>query len=252
MAIKLSDIDFSTTTSLAIPQGNVIKITKNGNVVVWEKPTTDTGIEVGSLSVGTIVKLNVNGAPRNFIIVHQGNPDSSVYDSSCDGTWMLMEDIYEKRALDSAYNTYPNSATHTYLNNTFINLFDSDIQNAIKQVKLPYAQKSTTVVTGSDGAPAKVFLLSYIEMGFPNSSSVTSEGAVLDHFKSVPHAKRIAYFDGAATPWWIRSLYRGVMGGNIHISASGLYENCSYTNIFGIRPAMILDSSFGIPLESFN
>lgn len=35
MATKLSDIDFSTTTALAIPEGNVIKITKNGDIV-WQ------------------------------------------------------------------------------------------------------------------------------------------------------------------------------------------------------------------------
>ena len=39
-------------------------------------------------AVGSTVKLTVNGKAREFIVVHQGKP-SSVYDESCNGTWLL-------------------------------------------------------------------------------------------------------------------------------------------------------------------
>ena len=39
-----------------------------------------SGSPIGSLAVGSIVKIKVNGSSRNFIVVHQGKP-SSVYDS---------------------------------------------------------------------------------------------------------------------------------------------------------------------------
>ena len=45
-------------------------------------------------AVGSTVKLTVNGKAREFIVVHQGKP-SSVYDESCNGTWLLMKDIYQ-------------------------------------------------------------------------------------------------------------------------------------------------------------
>ena len=53
-------------------------------------------VRLGAKAVGSIVKIKVNGAAKDFIIVHQGKP-SSVYDDSCNGTWLLMKDIYEKR-----------------------------------------------------------------------------------------------------------------------------------------------------------
>lgn len=53
-------------------------------------------VALSSKAVGSIVKLKVGGVAKNFIVVHQGRP-SSVYDTSCDGTWLLMEDCYENR-----------------------------------------------------------------------------------------------------------------------------------------------------------
>lgn len=50
-------------------------------------------VRLGAKAVGSIVKIKVNGAAKDFIIVHQGKP-SSVYDDSCNGTWLLMKDIY--------------------------------------------------------------------------------------------------------------------------------------------------------------
>ena len=43
-------------------------------------------VRLGAKAVGSIVKIKVNGAAKDFIIVHQGKP-SSVYDDSCNGTW---------------------------------------------------------------------------------------------------------------------------------------------------------------------
>lgn len=39
-----------------------------------------------NMAVGSTVKIKVDGTLMDFIIVHQGNPDSTIYDSSCDGT----------------------------------------------------------------------------------------------------------------------------------------------------------------------
>lgn len=99
-------------------------------------------VRLGAKAVGSIVKIKVNGAAKDFIIVHQGKP-SSVYDDSCNGTWLLMKDIYEKRQWNRTNtNDYAGSTTHSYLNDNFYNLIDSEIRAAIKQVKIPY-QKGT-------------------------------------------------------------------------------------------------------------
>ncbi len=46
-------------------------------------------IQLGAKAIGSKVKLNFGGSPRDFIVVHQGKP-SSLYDDSCNGTWLLM------------------------------------------------------------------------------------------------------------------------------------------------------------------
>ena len=113
--------------------------------------------KLGTKAVGSIVKLKVNGTAKEFIVVHQGKP-SSLYDESCNGTWLLMKDVYEIRQWHSSnVNNLENSTIHSYLNTTFLNLFESSIKDAIKQVKIPYRANGGcggTVRSGANGLPA--------------------------------------------------------------------------------------------------
>lgn len=207
-------------------------------------------VTLSSKAIGSTIKLKVNGSARNFIVVHQGKP-SSVYDDSCNGTWLLMQDIYENRAWHSSNtNDYANSTIHSYLNSTFLNLFESNIKNAIKQVKLPYRKgsgTSTTVTSGSNGLSAKIFLLSATETSFDFSYMPSGEGAELAYFKGCADnssdSKRVAYLNGSATSWWLRSPYCNYFGHALYVNSNGdRYSNyCSYS--YGIRPALILPST---------
>ena len=72
-------------------------------------------VKLGSKAVGSIVKIEVKQEEREFIIVHQGKP-SSLYDESCDGTWLLMKDIYKKASWDNGtVNDYAYSDIHRNL-----------------------------------------------------------------------------------------------------------------------------------------
>lgn len=207
-------------------------------------------VTLSSKAIGSTIKLKVNGSARNFIVVHQGKP-SSVYDDSCNGTWLLMQDIYENRAWHSSNtNDYANSTIHSYLNSTFLNLFESNIKNAIKQVKLPYRKgsgTSTTVTSGSNGLSAKIFLLSATETSFDFSYMPSGEGAELAYFKGCADnssdSKRIAKLNGSAAYWWLRSPSCNYSNGALYVSSNGdwYYYGCSYS--FGIRPALILPST---------
>lgn len=207
-------------------------------------------VTLSSKAIGSTIKLKVNGSARNFIVVHQGKP-SSVYDDSCNGTWLLMQDIYENRAWHSSNtNDYANSTIHSYLNSTFLNLFESNIKNAIKQVKLPYRKgsgTSTTVTSGSNGLSAKIFLLSATETSFNFSTMPSGEGAELAYFKGCADnssdSKRVAYLNGSAASWWLRSPYCFGSSNALYVlSSGGWYSNsCSYS--LGIRPALILPSA---------
>ena len=211
-------------------------------------------VTLSSKAIGSTIKLKVNGSARNFIVVHQGKP-SSVYDDSCNGTWLLMQDIYENRAWHSSNtNDYANSTIHSYLNSTFLNLFESNIKNAIKQVKLPYRKgsgTSTTVTSGSNGLSAKIFLLSATETSFNFSYMPSGEGAELAYFKGCADnnsdSKRVAYLNGSATSWWLRSPYCSYFGFALCVYSSGDWYNGSCSNSYGIRPALILPSTLLVP-----
>lgn len=161
--------------------------------------------KLSTKAVGSIVKIKVNGAAKDFIIVHQGLPGSA-YDASCNGVWVVMKDIYTTMKWDGSNNDYLNSDMTAYLNGTFISLIDADIRNAIKQVKIPYTNYSNNnVMSGSNGLSCKVFLLSGTEVGFSGVSYMNTEGAKLSYFDSA--SKRVAYNGSSAAVWWLRSPY---------------------------------------------
>lgn len=207
-------------------------------------------VTLSSKAIGSTIKLKVNGSAKDFIVVHQGKP-SSVYDDSCNGTWLLMKDIYENRQWHSSNtNDYANSTIHSYLNSTFLNLFESNIKNAIKQVKLPYRKgsgTSTTVTSGSNGLSAKIFLLSATETSFSFSSMPSGEGAELAYFKGCADnssdSKRVAYLNGSATVWWLRSPYCNYFSGALYVYSNGDWYSGGCSSSYGIRPALILPST---------
>ena len=210
-------------------------------------------VALSSKAVGSTVKLKVNGTAKNFIVVHQGKP-GSMYDASCDGTWLLMQDCYESRQWHSSNNNdYENSTIDNYLNTTFLNLFESNIRDAIKQVKIPYrkgAGYGKTVTSGSSGLSTKIFLLSSTEVNLVHGYEPTNEGACLSYFSGTAQNgadnKRVAKLNGSATNWWLRSPCCSSNGGSslaLLVYGNGSWSSSSCSNSYGIRPALVLPSS---------
>ena len=209
-------------------------------------------VALSSKAVGSIVKIKVNGTLRDFIVVQQGKP-SSIYDESCNGTWLLMKDLYESRQWHSSnVNDYANSTIRSYLNSTFLNLIDEQIRNQIKQVKIPYrpgSGTSMTVNSGANGLSAKIFLLSNIEVGGQTDwSYMPHDGARLAYFEygtgTSANNKRLAYLNGSAAFWWLRSPYthNSFYAWGVRSNGNSYHANgCS--DAYGIRPALILPSS---------
>ena len=206
-------------------------------------------VKLGTKAVGSIVKIKVNGASKDFIVVQQGNPNTSTYDSSCNGTWLLMKDIYTTSTFGNN-NSYKDSSIHTYLNGTFYNLIDSNIRAAIKQVKIPY-QNGTgsggSLATGSNGLSTKVFLLSGYEVGWTTSDNgyFPKDGVRLAYFgnSSSGNSKRIAYNGSSAAIWWLRSPLTGNNSGVWFVNTDGSSYNYWCSSSYGVRPALILPST---------
>ena len=216
-----------------------------------------SGIPIGTLPVGSVVKIGVNGKLYDFLVVNHGIPsNSSLYDSSCDGTWLLMNDIYENRVWQSGnINKYESSEIHAYLNSTFLNMFDSNIKNAIKQVKIPYRKNGGSGgadQSGANGLSAKIFLLSGYEVGWTTSNSAyfPKDGAKLSYFVSgtgtYADKKRIAKLNGKNAFWWIRSPATNDTYLAWRITSSGSKDYNGTALSHGIRPAFILPSTFPV------
>lgn len=225
-------------------------------------------ILASDLAVGSSVYLMENGTAAEYLVVNQGIPsNSTLYDASCNGTWLLRKDIYTSRQWNSSLsNDYANSTIHSYLNSTFLSLFDANIQSVIKQVKIPYragSGSSKAVTSGRNGLSAKIFLPSAIEVSLSFSSTTQPvatpypEGAVLSYFSGCGMSntsaapKRVATLNGGASIWFLRSpsCYDD---GESYIN-DVQYVLCVYTNgacynyycnqSYGIRPALILPSN---------
>lgn len=208
-------------------------------------------VRLGAKAVGSIVKIKVNGASKDFIVVQQGNPNTSTYDSSCAGTWLLMKDIYTTSTFGNN-NSYKDSSIHTYLNGTFYNLIDSDIRAAIKQVKIPYLNGTGggdgSLATGANGLSTKVFLLSGYEVGWTTSDDINfpKDGIRLAYFGSGSggNSKRVAYNGSSADRWWLRSPHSNNYGSVWAVNTEGSYDAGRWNyHSDGVRPALILPST---------
>ena len=207
-------------------------------------------IALGNKAVGSIVKLKENGTLVDYLVVHQGRP-SSIYDASCDGVWLLRKDIAENRVwAANNVNKLESSDIQTYLNGTWINRYDAAIRAAIKQVKIPYRKNGGsggTTQNGANGLSCKIFLLSGPEVNYVHTYIDTGEGAVLAYFKNCvtnnADPKRVAYLNGSATFWWLRSPYTN---GTNYVWGVGSDGSCGApgaNGAYGVRPALILPSS---------
>ena len=208
------------------------------------------GTQISTLEVGTLVKINENGAPVEYLIVNQGLP-SSMYDASCDGCWVLRKDIAENRVWDSSNNDYKNSNIQAYLNGGWTSRYEAGILSQIKQVKIPYVNGTagSPVASGANGLSCKIFLLGGYELGWTTSNIqyFPVDGAKLSYFdsgtSSAANNKRIANYNGSADDWWLRSpvivSHNGIWG----VSSGGNYDDWYYDSAYGVRPTLILPST---------
>lgn len=201
---------------------------------------------LGSRAVGSTLDLSVDGSSRTFLIVQQGNPDPDLYDASCDGTWLLLDDLYTTRSWGSSGN-YPATALHSWLNETFLASLDTTVQSIIQTATLPYWDRSAGAFkTGANGFQAKVFLLSGSEIGWEAAKLDEQDlGVALAYFEGSGSASapiRVAYLGSSAKPWWTRDPDAAASNKSWYVMDNGNGTVASGSNSYGIRPAIILPS----------
>ena len=215
-------------------------------------------LTLGNLAVGTIINLMVDGTETPFIIINQGIPsNSSVYDASCDGTWLLAKEYFTTSEWSDGteYSSFERSVARDVLNSTFINSLGSAEQAAVKEVIIPYVYTNSSGgtisnKTGSNGAAAKAFLLSLPELGL--TSVGATDGAETEYFKdcadntsNADDSLRIANYSGNVYEWATRTI-RNTGGSSeymYYIDSTGDYNWANPAYEVCLRPAMIFDKT---------
>lgn len=224
------------------------KVIMSGIVPMLKAPVK--GMLASSLAVGSTVKLMEGGTAVEYLVVNQGIPsNSSLYDDSCDGTWLLRKDIHSERQWAySNDNVYTRSAINTWLNGDFFNTLGSAEQAAVKQVKIPYCTGGgdTTINSGANGLSVKAFLLGVYEVGWTTSdySLFNVDGAKLEYFISgtgtAADNKRTAKLNGRDQQWMTRTPVGDGNGAEFVVTSSGSYDTGLSKTSDGVRPALIL------------
>ena len=212
---------------------------------------------IGALAVGSSVFLKTYepvleyNVDTEFVIVHQGNPDSSIYDSSCDGTWLLKKTLYENTEKwdTNNVNNFATSHMNTWLNNTYFNQIVA--KDIIKKVNLPYLPGGTA--SSIQNMETSVFLLGLVEVGADSStdgwSTMPVDGAKLDYFTAnvtdpsgAAEKRKVATRTGGTAYWWLRSPLKTSTGNVWNVNPNGYFDG-TFSAVSGnssIRPAFIL------------
>ena len=184
------------------------------------------GTTLGDIELGTLVKLNVSGTPENFYVACHN------YESGLNGnglTLLVKKICAANIAFSASLNTYANENLDSYLNDEFLQCFDSGIIGKIVSTKFYYTPGGTDkdVVV----LQRKVFQPSSTEFGF-SAYNTNTEGTAL------PIAETLR---GIETAQWTRTPYLANNKYVISITDYGAARyNTNPTERLGSRPSLAL------------
>ena len=226
---------------------------KNGYVGISgvARKVFQAGTPITTLSVGETVQVMEGGSLVDYILVHKGNPNTSIYDGSCDGAWLFRKTGFGGSysiATDSegdGLDEYIGYEGDTWCNNTFYGKLSSSVKKYVLTAKIPYSASNgggetfpSKILT--DGSPRRAFFLSLSELGFGSDGI----GSKLDYFYSgtttAANEKR-----ACSTPYWTRS----PMAFNYFylVTGAGKRRYSNGGNVNDYRPCFIV--SLDTPIE---
>ena len=184
---------FGLSNINAIPD-NVFEILSQAALY---KTVTHTA-QLGTLPEGSIIYLNENGAPVPFYVAKQGyEPDYNT-----NRVLVVRKAAAQTGAWNSSgVNTYDGSTIDTWMNGTYLQTLDSDVQTAIGQTYVQISGGSTTYVLSY--VQKAVFALSLNELGRYSSSYARQEGSILPIASTLQQAS----FSATTVNQWTRSPY---------------------------------------------
>lgn len=201
------------------------------------------GTLVQDLAVGTIININEDGAPVEYLVVNQGNPDPSFYDETCNGTWVLRKDISSLEIYydnNTTHPAYPFCDISEYLDGTYKSRYSTTTLSNIMEINIPYCATRDGEI---DKHTCIFFPLSFHEAGFTTIEPI--DGSKLSYFiegyTEDAYAKRIAYYNDTAETWWLRNKPTNMAGGCAFVTPDGGTYSSSPGGDRGVRAACILN-----------
>ena len=145
--------------------------------------------KLGNVPVGTILHMKENGVYQDYLVVHQGLP-SSMYDASCNGTWLLRKATYSTGVMTSGISlSWEETPEYRFLTSDFIEFFEQNILDLVNEAKIT-ANSGTSV--------CKFFHLSASELNISGQLSTTINSKL--YTVSVPtEGSKLSYFSGNNT-----------------------------------------------------
>lgn len=193
------------------------------------------GIALADIAVGSIVKLNENGTPVEFYVAKHN------YESGLNGngrTLLVRKDIHSNRAFHTSnVGAFAASTICTWLNGTYLNLFDETTKAAIGSTTFRYTpgNGNWTLTTLSKS----VFLPSVTEMNQEGTLGVNTEGSPLP----IANTLWIAYLNGAASEYWLRTPVYEQNRLACFIGTNGIASSAYAGNSKGTRPCFTLPAT---------
>ena len=221
------------------------------NIVVGLSP-------LSTKNPGDFALLKHGNVYRLFVVLHKGLPSSDYVGWENGVALMQYELPVGRQWYTSNQNNYEISTIRTWLNGTYYDLFDQAVKNNIVEVRIPYRPglgTSSVINVGSTGLLTKVFLLSGTEAGNPSTAQYsTIEGVILDYFLYgddtagsglLARQRRIAYRDGVAADWWLRSPYLADHSGALSVKVAGNFLIMApIGTTVAPRPVFVMNETF--------
>lgn len=194
-------------------------------------------------TVGQLTKDTINPDERIIYLIEDNRytPYYIVSAYNNDSSLLLRKDIfptdYPFSYEDNGY--YAESPIDLFLNSDFLDIFPQSFFNIICDTDIKITCKFPDT-DNIEEITRKVFLLSASETGI-DVDFVNDEGKYLHFFND--NDNRLAFKDGKAYGWWLRSAYIMDRGLAWHIAADGTLHGSSVLIPSGIRPALCIPSS---------
>ena len=187
--------------------------------------------KLGNKAVGSVVKLNENGAKVEFYVAAHD------YESGLNGagrTLLVRKDCYDTSNFNTTSNAYANSTIDTWFNGTYKGLLEEDIQAAIGTTKFKYTigGGNSTVST----LERAIFALSVTELG-KSTTAANVEGTELEIASVLQVVNKTG---GTNVSQWTRTPQKNSSSNVCYLNLSGNLSYLNYVYNFGRRPCFTL------------